>query len=410
MNVFYAVLGEPLILKDDKIKRYNGTLEGFLYLWILSRNDAIKKLYVSTNDWDKLNTIEKINIDPMHKVVPIKKRDLCTELKNIKIDFGIVKGGYGWARINNRKTVWKNETEYYTPLQMQENYGGPIINYLNMSNIPWVLLINDPRTIHAKRVPRFDTINMPIEIMSQINYNLEFAHLKDYAPSYAEQEILIDVVPVRYRRLEPITSIFYYKNIIPTVKDIKLTMPMMQDVSSNNKKSRRFELLKEWILKYDTDCKVDIYGRWDDYYTAQYKQFKGFLTDYKELDDIMRRTRYTYVIGIGENWSTGKWAEALALEVVPFIAPDYDTQYNAIPKDSWIRVNTPEELYKKMQYLEDNPEERLNLIKKLKEELFKDVKDGVYLYAEINKAVKPLGFKLLEEQTTNVIRKTNALF
>ena len=90
--------------------------------------------------------------------------------------------------------------------------------------------------------------------------------------------------------------------------------------------------------------------------------------------------------------------------------PDYDTQFNAIPKNSWIRVNTPEELNLKIEFLENNPQVRLQILKDLKATLFKDVENGIFFYKEINKAISTLGLRISEEQDLEIKRKTFSLF
>ena len=58
MNIFYSVLGGPTPLKIQKTKRFNGSLEAFYYLWILTRNPSFNKIFILSNDWDKLNDYE----------------------------------------------------------------------------------------------------------------------------------------------------------------------------------------------------------------------------------------------------------------------------------------------------------------------------------------------------------------
>ena len=406
-------MGGPMTLKSSKIKRFNGTLETYNYLWVLTRNPAIETLYIPANDWEVLTESEKIELDPRGVVINVfknadktlpKKDRLYDVMKDLKVDFAIVKAEYGWGRVNIKETIWKNETETYSPLSMQQNYSAHALVYLNKTKVPYILLAVDPRLLHERLLVRMDTIHVPIEISAQINYDLKIKHIARYVDEYSDQEFIESPVPVRYRCLEPMNSIHYYKNTIPKDKPIRLTLGTMQDVTTNVKKSRRFELIEKWILKYDTNKEVQIFGRWDDYYLEQYDQMKG-LIDYKALDDIMLKTRYTYVIGIGSDWSTSKWADSLACGVIPFIAPDYDTQYNAIPKDHYIRVETPEELNEKMDYLDVHPEEREKLLQTLYDTLFKDVKDGVFLYKHINDAIEPLKLQLSLVQDNNIKRK-----
>ena len=260
------------------------------------------------------------------------------------------------------------------------------------------MTVNDPRTIAASKgvVPRYDTINKPFEIMTQLNGEIIIKSIKEYVSSFAEQQFIEERVPLRYAKVECLESIFY-EDECDVPKYIDFTMVAMQDVGTGIKKSRRFDIMEEYVLKQFPNVKV--YGRWDEYYTSKYPNaFAGLILDHNVMDDIMRTSKYTYVIGIGTEWSTSKWALSVSTNTVPFIANDYDTQYNIIPKDHFIRIKSPEDLKSKIEYLNNNDNKRLELLKELKDTLFKDVRNGIFLYKEINKSLSKIGIQIAEYQ------------
>ena len=393
MKVTYANCGGPIILKPSGIKRWNGSLESYLWLWLLTRNPSIDELYTFSSDWEKISEERRKEIDPRGVV-----RNHIRFEGIPKVDWAFIKGSYGWGRVNRSGTVWKNDKETFTPLAMQQNYAGHCVKYLNESKVPYIMTVNDPRTIAASKgvVPRYDTINKPFEIMTQLNGEIIIKSIKEYVSSFAEQQFIEERVPLRYAKVECLESIFY-EDECDVPKYIDFTMVAMQDVGTGIKKSRRFDIMEEYVLKQFPNVKV--YGRWDEYYTSKYPNaFAGLILDHNVMDDIMRTSKYTYVIGIGTEWSTSKWALSISTNTVPFIANDYDTQYNIIPKDHFIRIKSPEDLKSKIEYLNNNDNKRLELLKELKDTLFKDVRNGIFLYKEINKSLSKIGIQIAEYQ------------
>jgi hypothetical protein len=74
----------------------------------------------------------------------------------------------------------------------------------------------------------------------------------------------------------------------------------------------------------------------------------------------------------------------LRVGVLPFFHPDYDTQYSILPKDHFLRVKTPAELFEKIDQLENKPEMRINLVKSLQVKFLKGVRTGEFLSDVIN--------------------------
>jgi len=69
---------------------------------------------------------------------------------------------------------------------------------------------------------------------------------------------------------------------------------------------------------------------------------------------------------------TSKYAEMLHYGIIPFLHPSYDTECNVFPKDHFIRCKSPEDLKKKIEYLNENPEHYKTLFYNLQTKYLKD--------------------------------------
>jgi len=436
MKVLFGSLGSPNILKSKNLKRYNGSVEGYNYIWILARNPSIDHLYIASQDWEGLSPLEKADLDPRNIIINCyenyKKSAsshtvLFEYLKNIQIDFALCKLGYAWGKNSLPDIIFNPEGGMYE-CQEQNAYSSNLIYFLNNTRTPYFMLCPDPRQVKAQ-VPvkwnkvkfltsepvihRYDTIHKPIEIMSQINMEVNLLSVKELAKTAAEQIFTVTPIPLRYRGTDLITSIFYDKIKIPDNKKYRMNIGMMQGINLEDN-SYRFNCLKDWVLKFPFNKDVGVYGskdnkteNWDEEFVKQYPlNFKG-KRDYKDLDDILLNTRYTFVIGIGPHWSTAKWAENLILGCIPFVHPDYDTQYNSIPKGSILRVKSPEELYERIEYFDNHNTERIDLVHSLIQELIieRDVKNGLNFIRHLNDALEPLNIVLQEKVESTLIRK-----
>ena len=93
---------------------------------------------------------------------------------------------------------------------------------------------------------------------------------------------------------------------------------MQSSYGKNNIKDYRYDILRNWVFKYDKNEETKVYGKWAELFTNNFSQFKGFLPS-NEIDKIFEDTRYTLVIPIRPNWVTSKYAEMLRVGVVPFV-------------------------------------------------------------------------------------------
>jgi phosphoglycolate phosphatase-like HAD superfamily hydrolase len=72
---------------------------------------------------------------------------------------------------------------------------------------------------------------------------------------------------------------------------------------------------------------------------------------------------------------TSKYAEMLHYGIIPFLHPSYDTQFNVFPEGHFIRCKSPEDLKKKIDFLNENPEQYKKLFYSLQEKYLKDSYD-----------------------------------
>lgn len=437
IRIGFGALGCALKFKKDTIQRFDGTLEYYKMLWSLVRNKSISHvMLLQKSDWNNLSDPEKIEFDPRgvlfdpysdedgfsrDDVRPGKGEDtqLSPKYKNFyeyfkdkhNLDTAILFTGMGYFTNNSIPNFLGavKIPDHKTRVQwVTYNYCSPIIHFLNMTKLPWFKVALDPR--YVKSVFRMrDTMNVPKEIISQYTADCTW----ESVDSYEGNEWKVDTETVKHLKLqatgiEKLARI--QEQIYPPDNDrpIRLLMGVMQSKYGQGAGyDDRLEMLKSWVFKYDDNKEVEIYGKWSPEVIKGYEDwFKGMI-HFTEMDEKLRQTRYTLVKGIRNDWSTAKWADTLAQGVVPFLVPEYDTQNSIVPSDHFIRVKSPEDLYKKMDYLDTNPDKRIQLVKGLQYKLLKDAKSGRFVYDILNKSFERtnINIKLSLEQDTTIKRK-----
>jgi hypothetical protein len=406
-------------------------MEYYKLLYTLCRNESISEIcIISKSNYNTLSSIEKRDLDPrgvikdLYTIKPdinklfIRKPNSTDEIlkekfnslgliyeitndvfKNCDFALGFTSQGYSTSNcIPYLLTTVKAPFTRAKTLNMSYYYTAPIIYFLNKTNIPWLLIATDPRYIKPKIHFR-DTVNIPKEIIGQHNFDIEWKHITEFK-ELCDTSITENIKSI-YSGVEKINLI--NENVIdPSYnKDIKFTIISLQLSSESATKDLRFSILKEWILDLDINNEISIYGKWSEYFKKGYPQFKGYAS-LKKLDHIIKNTRYSLVLPTSAGWVTSKYAELLQLGVLPFLHPKYDSQYNIVDKDHFIRVTSPKDMYDKMNYLDNNPDERIKIVRQLQNDLIKDCKSGEFMYKIINNSLErcKLPFKLNETALT----------
>ena len=145
---------------------------------------------------------------------------------------------------------------------------------------------------------------------------------------------------------------------------------MLQNQGKGSGGMDRWDPVRDYIVK--NDIETDIYGKWDDNLKEEYpKWFKGEKRIESMTDELLA-TKYTFCVPIKEGMVTSKYAEMLHYGIIPFLHPSYDTDFNVFPDGHFIRCKSPEDLKKKVQFLNDNPEHYKKLFYNLQEKYLKD--------------------------------------
>lgn len=416
IKVAVSVIGSVIKFRKDVLKRSDGSSEYYKLIWGLLRNESISELWLmQTSDWEKLTDEQRLDIDPRgilktiyidYNIKILTKRDsidgkalprTSEQSEQYKIlwdrishleqpDFALCFTSQGMLNTNIPGIIpmSRNPEQMRSVLDMALRYSAPIIHWLNMSNIPWFTIHTDPRYINNKQ-SWYDIKNIPRAGIGQYNMESIITHYDTY-PNPSEGTIIKSKMQVKYSGIEKLNILG--EDIIDANenKDIKFAIVAMQSKLSAQKVDRRFEDLKEWILDQPGSDSYNIYGRWDDDIITGYDQFKGYKS-MCEIDEIFKRTRYTFIIPIRPNWVTSKYVEMIRVGVIPFMHPSYDTQYSVLPNDHYIRVSTPQELFEKIEYLEQNHDARISLVKELQDMFLSGTRDGSILSTIINKSL-----------------------
>jgi len=206
------------------------------------------------------------------------------------MDAGVIFAGPISTSINVDANLFQPKINKKT-LIMFSNYAGPILHFLNETNIPWTMIINDPRYNINRKV--IDIFNMPKEILSQID---ETYNLKSMI-SYTDQTIIDRQIECKYSGVEKIFLINNKKNF-----DMEKTKKFM--VVCNEGLPSRYGDIKKYILNYIDD--IEIYGKWDIKTIGEDSRFKG-PKKFNDLQEMLPSVKYTFCIPIKKHWATAKF-------------------------------------------------------------------------------------------------------
>lgn len=267
------------------------------------------------------------------------------------------------------------------PLIMQCKYAGPVIEFLNETRLPYAIILNDPRYFPASVR---DLFNRPKAILSQYNETINHNSWN----SYTDMTWNMATIPSHYKSMETIfligkergkaiievpsslDSFFDDAEPEPTgEKDIKFM------IVCNEGRPSRYPDLKKYILDNVQD--IEIYGKWDERTIGDDPRFKG-PKKFNDLQRMLPRVKYTFCIPIKKGWVTAKFWEMAHYGIIPFLHPTYDEQNN-LKCPEILRVKDSKDLFKKIEFLENNPGAYDILRKNINKMLRPNYYDGSYL-------------------------------
>jgi len=308
-------------------------------------------IIIGRNDVDKhraaLNLPSNL-VDVYQGATKEERKDInyiVNKLSDVKIDgCFLMSGPTANCNIPNksfkRNDLKNGEKNFAKSLETFQNYVAPVYQYLNESNIPWIMIANDPRYIGQGN----DLMNQPVLILSQYDEKI----LMQTFDNWQDQNYVKNEIPSLYAEME---KIFLIGKKIPENMH-KTTNFMMVLNEGNNGVKSRYPMLKEYVL--DSMDDVKIYGKWAEETVGDDPRFKG-PKKFEELQEELPHVKYTLIIPIKPGWVTAKWVEMIANGIIPFFHPTYDEQKHCNVPD-YIRLNNPSELGEKIAELNSNPE------------------------------------------------------
>ena len=444
--VAFGVLGSVLHLDEANVNRANGSSQYPPVLKMLLESDKIQNVVLHCRVSDKsLPYLE--SIDPQGKIIypsemtlkigshlwqdrkfySARKPDGCEEVefwqsreycdlyvnycnsKVPKVDIGFFFVAPGLIDVNIPFCIKKrNSDDYKLQLPQTHKCTAPFLHCMNIQNFPWYWISTDDRLITRKY--REDMFNMPQKILGQWDASYKWL----CAPWYDRIDERVErILDVSYNEIQKLNLVGLDESDIidpAEERDTEMFVVANQTTYSNDPSCHRFRELKYWILDAEEgseSVRTKIAGDWDNSFKCNfrsnvakemqqfnlrkdikqedqyYPQFIGKVKP-KELDEYFRKSRYTICLPVIQGYLTWKYLEALMNGVLPFIPPFYDEQFRAIPADSPIRVSSPEQLRAKIEYFEQNPEQRIKLVRYLQNTWLKPALSGDFLRVQLN--------------------------
>jgi hypothetical protein len=400
-SVAIGKIGKAISFDSNRWGAIGGDNEApIFYENMFHKNPDITFYLIGVSDYSRLNYNEKARINKHGNVIDVwenfvewrksfggdERSDRISYMTHWmktapKIDVGLFFMG-PTATSNVYGKVYKvtDPTKLSTPLAMQCKYAAPVIDYINESNIAYNIILNDPR-FYPGQVK--DLFNPPRQVLSQ--FNEEINH-RSWV-SYNDMTTIYKKINAEYKSMETIFLIGKEKGQAIVEVNSSLDDFFSNETSNNSDKSIKFMIvcnqgrpsryndLKKYIL--DNVETVDIYGKWDDDIIENDERFKG-PRKFNDLQKMLPKVKYTFCIPIKKGWVTAKFWEMIHYGIIPFLHPTYDEQNN-LKCPEFLRVKDSADLFKKIEFLENNQNAYDILRKNLDEMLLKEYYDGSYL-------------------------------
>jgi len=296
------------------------------------------------------------------------------------------------AQVNITNKIEKaRDTEIASTLIQMAFYCGPMLHLLNETNVPLVLVSEDPRHIV---ISGRDLFNREKVVLSQINGLYKRKHIQSYEK---QKPVVYTDINVKYADTEKIFLVGETKRDTSNLEKTNLISLYMNGHGLHSDKSR-WPFVKEYIIDQFDDGMV--YGKWNlpKYVPEEYhNRFEA--TRMGDMMDKVLATKYTLVVSIMPGFVTCKPWEMINFGIVPFFHESYDPnnllgfsnditepyysiKYNNEPVSvyEFLNVGSGAEMKHKIEFLESNPDE----YDKIRNVLSSMLKDNYYDGSHIN--------------------------
>ena len=355
---------------------------------IAKRNPNIEYWLLSPNDLGRVRAKEKpavqslfgppvetesaapSNVKEFHSTMADRKSsdEAAQIIKDLDLDFIFFYTGPS-STVNIPDYINKVDgTGRVKSLDFFKYYAAPIIKAMNEleKKVPIVGLLVDNRYILACK--DWNDNNRPTYYLAQNT----FTKTEEFFCNPPLRDIDTIESTYEYSGIETVFLLDKKRYDTDELFEMKKTnsFMMLQNQGNGSGGMDRWDPVRDYIVK--NNIETDIYGKWDDDLKKEYpKWFKGEKRIETMTDELLA-TKYTFCVPIKEGMVTSKYAEMLHYGIIPFLHPSYDTDFNVFPEGHFIRCKSPEDLKKKVQFLNDNPEHYKKLFYNLQEKYLKD--------------------------------------
>ena len=374
MNILISKLDIARFTKcPDKMKTYGGfDVAALMLLNIVKEYPQHTFYYIGSNDISEFENKPSNLIDIETPIKDINRK--CKGLEKYEVAINYCKDSdltfdfalYWYCRFTN---IAKYKDGYIsakgTPRKLRQCEKGlsHIMAVPKEFNIPVYYMIDD--VTELKQIP-YD-MDKPAAIWTQCNGTTTYQHYT--SPDNPVREKI--QFPISYKPIERLWLLG--KNKVDWRGYNKTNEFIVTCNAPSDQTLDKFFYIKKWVL--DVFDNATIYGRW----TCT----KAMATEISknnaahrfvergmcEMEDLMFNTKYTIVIPPSKKYPefvTQKVYSMLYYGIIPFWCKydyDKDNLYNEFP--DFIKVETPEELIEKINYLNNNTEEYKKLLYQL---------------------------------------------
>jgi hypothetical protein len=403
-SIAVGKIGKSVLFNSSQWGAIGGDNEApIFYENLFHKNPDITFYIIGASDYSRIDKSERDRINQHGNVIDVwsnftewgksyrgesktKRQDYLTEwmLTSPKIDVALLfLGPTGTSNVVGKSRLMTDPTSLASPIEMLAKYSGPIIDYLNMNReMPWVGILNDPRFFPANMR---DMFHRPSLMLSQYTESIKHTTVTEYdnpkpqtvtvQSNYTAIETIFLIGKEKGKAIveAPTASLDSFFEDTVELKEGEKDIKFM--IVCNEGRPSRYSDLKKYILDHVED--VDIYGKWVDEILNNDKRFKG-PKNFNDLQQMLPRVKYTFCIPIKKGWVTAKFWEMAHYGIIPFLHPTYDEQNN-LKCPEFLRVTDSKDLYKKIEFLEKNPDAYDTLRSNIESMLKNEYYDGTYL-------------------------------
>lgn len=304
----------------------------------------------------------------MYKIAgkePWRILDDYANAHGLSFDLGIfMQGPSPRTSVMGEKIPCKYKKDTFSScLMMSAIYNGPMRHLINKMKFPWYNIIEDPRYVPTQDV---DEINNAICNLSQCNAVYQKASMDSYTQdpaTYIKKPFILKYSKIERMFLRNLKKVDF-TNPDKIVVGKRIYQKKTPFILTLNDGYDRLAFLENWVLNKHPDCKV--YGKWNE---AAHEKHPGTFINkgIVEIQDKMWESMFTFVPAFmksRKNFVTQKVWKMMYYGIIPFWDKNsYDTDNLFSDLPDYFKVDSPEQMWERINHLMQNPDEYKKYLK-----------------------------------------------